>query len=152
MSYILKVKQIQYVHKFKRGGTTLFEVLLYIALFSIVSAMIISFYISFAKSIDALKLNLQKTEISLFIYTLAQHKLDTFNSIDSNKLTIDINRILKYYPNFKILSMEIEYISQRQDNLIIIPQNIHNLIAKVTFEIKIQNSKNFTHSLYISSI
>ena len=65
-------------------GTTLFEVLLYIGLFSIISTAVVYFYISVLKASDTLTLNLQKIELSIFIRQLAVSQIDANASAGRN--------------------------------------------------------------------
>ncbi len=148
-------------------GVSLFEVLLYIALFSVVSISLIYLYISIVKSTDSLSLNLQKTELSIFMRQLAQYRIDTIGNTRianvsaletalETTLKLDIERILRFYPNLKMGEggINVEYISSDTSNMI-------NTIARVTYLLQTllpsgyvdgragSHSKSFTHVLYI---
>ncbi len=148
-------------------GVSLFEVLLYIALFSVVSISLIYLYISIVKSTDSLSLNLQRTELSIFMHQLAQYRIDTIGNTGianvsaletalETTLKSDIERILRFYPNLKMGEgdINVEYISSDTSNTI-------NTIARVTYQLQAllpnghvdgragSHSKSFTHVLYI---
>lgn len=122
-------------------GTTLFEVLLYIALFTILSSATIYLYISILKTTDALGLTLQKIEIQIYTRQLAEYQLDTLRTIDIQKLKSGMERIIKWYPNFSLMDVGVEYIAEGA-----------NSIMRLTYQLE-QNSKKktFSYTLYISN-
>lgn len=109
-------------------GVTLFEVLLYIGLFSLVAISLIYLYISIVKTTDSIKLSMQRVEISLFIREIVRHKIDSQmnGAVNTNAtstgitvvstpatstavvLFTELDRIMKFYPNFKLQEIEVE--------------------------------------------
>jgi len=121
-------------------GTTLFEVLLYIALFTILSSATIYLYISILKTTDALGLTLQKIEIQIYTRQLAEYQLDTSRTIDIQTLKIGMERIIKWYPNFSLVDVGVEYTAE----------GAHSIV-RLAYQLE-QNSKKktFSYTIYLS--
>lgn len=148
-------------------GTTLFEVLLYIGLFSIISTAVVYFYISVLKASDTLTLNLQKIELSIFIRQLAVSQIDANASagrnsygssyINTQEFKNAMERILKYYPNLKLIDIQVEYMFLESAPQIIdarIGTNIYptvKLMYQLQLQSQSQSKKIFSNTIYISS-
>lgn len=143
-------------------GTTLFEVLLYIGLFCIISTATVYLYISILKASDTLTQHIQKNEISIFVRQLAMNQLDassvlsTSPFVDTQKLKSAMERILKYYPNLKLVDIQAEYIYIESNPQIIdvrIGTNLKSTV-KLTYQLQSQSRsrKVFSNYAIISSI
>lgn len=150
--------------KVQSRGVTLFEVLLYIGLFTIISTSVVYLYISILKTADTLTLNLQKIEISIFMRQLAVSQIDTAplistsSSFDTQKIKSSIERILKYYPNLKLIDIQAEYVFLESAPQIIdarIGTNVY-LTVKLTYQLQLQSQsqskKIFSNTIFISPI
>lgn len=146
-------------------GTTLFEVLLYIGLFSIISTAVVYLHISVLKASDTLTLNLQKIELSIFIRQLAVSQIDANTSVGTNSYGSSyintqefknaMERILKYYPNLKLIDIQFEYMFLESAPQIIdarIGTNTYPTV-KLMYQLQLQSQskKIFSNTIYISS-
>jgi competence protein ComGC len=137
-----KPKQNQRTIKDK--GITLFEVLLYIGLFSILCVSMIYLYISIVKTADSVKLSLQRVEISLFVREIVRYKLDnqdvTSNTPISPITPEDFDRIMKFYPNLELLLIKVENINIHFAKIeyLLVHKSINNL-----------SEKSFMQTMYI---
>lgn len=139
-------------HTYK--GITLLEVLLYIALFSVISIAIIYLYISISKTATSIKINTQRAEVSLFVYEIVRYKLDYLGQqlspgagfVNPSITTEDFSRVLKYYPYFKVTEIILEST---------VTGGLNSLNGfKITYKISqkpvnTSAEKIFTHSFYV---
>jgi hypothetical protein len=125
-------------------------------------------YISILKTADTLTLNLQKIEISIFMRQLAVSQIDTnifadansFRSsyINTQELKNAMERILKYYPNLKLIDIQAEYMFIESAPQIIdarIGTNVYPTV-KLKYQLQLQSlsqsKKIFSNTIYISSL
>jgi hypothetical protein len=143
---------MQYINT-RSKGTTLFEVLLYIGLFTIISTATVYLYISIVKASNTLTLNLQKIEVSIFVRELVLSQIDMSSYIDTQKLKYSIERILKYYPSLKLVDIQVEYVHTERNPQIIDSRIGTNLrsIVKLTYQLQLQSKKVYRNTIYIPS-
>lgn len=136
-------------------GTTLFEVLLYIALFTVVSTSCVWLHISFIKTADIQGLASQKAEIGIFMHLLVEHQLDAGEALDLDALRIGIEKILRFYPNFSLGPIEARYIDSESGAQIVHAAYLanKNRTLGVTYQLTSKNPHRiFSNVLYFELI
>ena len=89
-------------------GTTLFEVLLYVALFSIISIGAMSVSLSISKTVSQIETTTKRNEIRLMFYEILRNEVDIFDSAPyessstSNNIRESFGRVLRVYPQFTL--------------------------------------------------
>ena len=112
----VSINRLKYTSKEKIRGVTLFEILLYVGLFSAISISCISVMTSVSKIFSQIEINTNKGEIQLIYYEILRSKIDAYISINfgtSALLSSDLQtgrlkkeieenfvRILRMYPQF----------------------------------------------------
>lgn len=153
----------------KNRGTTVFEILLYIGLFTILSTSTIYLYISIIKTTEQFGLLLQKKEIQIYARQLVEYQLDTKRVLDQTALQNGMQRILKWYPDFELIDLSIEYevdIDSKFNNATNMQQIIdtrlvkngsmeisseNNSFLKIVYQLKQKkNKKTYTDTIYFS--
>lgn len=144
----------KYTYKGKRRGVTLFEVLLYVGLFSVISISTISVMTSVSKTFSQIEVSTKRSEVQLMFYEILRSKIDTYEGVNfeasallisdlqtgrlKNEIENNFTRILRAYPQFTL------------DEL-----NIHqetNLYNETTIKIEYTLKKIFTDSLYTETL
>lgn len=84
-------------------GSTIFEVILYLALFAIIFSTVTSAYFLIVKHAAKLQESKQKAELHFLMYEIVQYKSDhAQNGTIYTPKKEDFARILKYYPAFNL--------------------------------------------------
>lgn len=94
---------------YKNKGFTLLELLLYIALFTIVIFGFIKTYIMLAESYEWYQDKIQRNEITFYACEIIRFSLDQdITGINVQNIASSTERILKFYPKYKLKSFNVE--------------------------------------------
>ncbi len=132
-----------------QGGTTLFEILLYIALFTILFVGVMQMSIALSKTVGHFHNQIDISEVTLFVYMLALHEVDNKESMQENMqeigatIYIKLQRILKFYPNIDIEGLELSLHSSSYSQ--------KQIKIKYTVHIK-SNNRNIFKEIYIDML
>lgn len=142
-------------HACQNQGITLLEVLLYIGLFSVVCISMIYLCVGISKTATSIKVNTQRAELSLFIYEIVRYRLDHAGQNLTQSITPiiaveDFSRILTYYPNLKMIEINIENL--RMSAPTTRPEAYSGF--KITYKlsqkgVNMSAEKIFSHSFYV---
>ncbi len=118
----------------KDKGFTLLELLLYIALFTIVIFGFIKTYIVLAESYEWYQGKIQRNEITFYAYEITRFSLDKdILGANVQHIASSTERILKFYPKYKLKSFKIENHSIGDTNVAHVSFILNN--STVTFDI-----------------
>lgn len=135
-----------------QSGTTLFEILLYIALFTILFVGVMQMSIALSKTVEQFHNQIDTSEITLFVYMIALHEVDAENNIYEGQnsmqeigatMYIKLQRILKFYPNIDIEGLELSLHSSSYSQ--------KQIKIKYTVHIK-SNNRNIFKEIYIDML
>lgn len=128
-----------------QSGTTLFEILLYIALFTILFVGVMQMSIALSKTVGHFHNQIDISEVALFVYMLALHEVDNKESMQEigDVMYIKLQRILKFYPNIVIKDLELSLHSSSYSQ--------KQIKIKYTVHIK-SNNRNIFKEIYIDML
>ncbi|MCF7864900.1 MAG: hypothetical protein K9M11_00135 [Candidatus Pacebacteria bacterium] len=138
-----------------KQGITLLEVLLYIAIFTVLCVSVVYLYISISKAANDVKTSIKRAEIAFFVYEISRHKIDTQGPFTPDLLTVeDFSRVLKYYPNINMKEIQVELVDVNNSNSGNNNLAAVNQRAKITYKIAFKgvnrlSEKIFLHTFYI---
>lgn len=147
MKYMYKNIQFSRIDQStKCRGITLLEVLLYIALFTIISGSTIYLYISLLNATDSFSFTIQKNEIQIYVRELVEYQLDTNQVVDAEVLKNSLERILKGYPIFGLVDIRVDYF--RDEGVSLLKANSY---VRIIYRLKQVHKTNLsTHILYVA--
>lgn len=108
-------------------GFTLLELLLYIALYTIVIFGFIKTYVSLVSSYEWYQDRIHKNEIAFYVYEIARYVLDAENSVFATSSQVtdmatqkqyiarSTERILKFYPKYRLKNFSFTISDQLQN-------------------------------------
>lgn len=111
------VEKVIIKHRNNMSGTTLFEVLLYIALFSVIFTIAGLSYFSIVRHIDRLQIVRQRTEVHFMIYELLRFNYDSRGVDKYIPAASDFRRVLKFYPALIVSEIKSEVVRDRRFNV-----------------------------------